>query len=72
MNRLNVLPADPKLRGEHRLVLAVDGTAVSEGVQRRRVQVSLQLLQSGFSSILRLTPVYRLARQEEDALFTPP
>lgn len=38
------LLTDPELRVEHRLVLAADGAAVSEGVQGCCIQVSLQFL----------------------------
>lgn len=41
-------------------------------MQRRRVQVALQLLQSRLGSVLRLAAVDRLAGQQEDALLTPP
>lgn len=68
---LSLLRTDPELSVEHRLVLTADGAAVSQRVQRWRVQVSLQFLQSCFSSILRLTSVNWLAGQEEDALLTP-
>lgn len=71
-NLFNPLPTDPELSCERGLVLAADGVAVGEGVQRRRVQVSLQLLQSCFGAVLRLTAVHRLAGQQEDAVLAPP
>lgn len=71
-NLLSPLPADPELSSERRLILAADGAVVSEGVERRCFQVSLQFLQSCFSSILRLTAIYWLAGQQEDALLAPP
>lgn len=63
--------SDPELSCERRLILAADGVAVREGVQRRRVQVSLQFLQRRLSPFLRLTAVHRLAGEQEDAFLTP-
>lgn len=62
---------DHELSGEYRLVLAANSVAVCKGVQRSRVQISLQLLQGCFSSILRLTSVHWLAGQQENAFLAP-
>lgn len=65
------LASDPELRIEHCLVLTADGAVVRKGVETCRVQVSLQLLQGCFGSILRLTTVYWLVRQQEDTVLAP-
>lgn len=61
INLLNPLVTNPELSSERCLILAADGVAIDEGVQWSRVQVSLQLLQGCFSSVLRLTAVNWLA-----------
>lgn len=61
INLLNPLLTNPELSSERCLILAADGVAIGKGVQRSRVQVSLQLLQCCFSSVLRLTAVHWLA-----------
>lgn len=62
---------DHELSGEYRLILAANSAAVCKGVQWCCVQISLQLLQRCFSSILRLTSVHWLAGQQENAFLTP-
>lgn len=62
---------DHERSSECRLILAANSVAVHKGVQWRRLQISLQLLQGCFSSILRLTAVHWLAGQQENAFLAP-
>lgn len=62
---------DRELSSEYRLILAANSVAVCKAVQRRCVQISFQLLQGCFSSILRLTSVHWLAGKQENAFLAP-